>query len=652
MMQRMKELIAQITEADIAYFKHDQPIMTDREYDMRYNELLALESKTGITLSGSPTQKVPGEVLESLVQVRHTKSMLSAGKTKSRDDIIKFIGGRAVVVSWKLDGLTLVLRYENGKLVQAITRGTDGIVGEDVTHTVKVYTNVPLDIPYKGPLEIRGEGVVSWDNFDLINQEAEEPYSHPRSLAAGATRRLDARKSHNRNLELRVFEMVVGDSDFANKHEQLQALSSYGFDVAEYVLICEHADRGQIDSVLDGFDPEQYGFPVDGCIIEYDDLAYGSSLGETGHHTNRLIALKWNDELHETTFLGLELATTRTGMISLNGIFADVEIDGANVSRAYLHNLDILDSFSLGVGDKVKIYKANKIIPQLAENLTRSGTLRYPDKCPCCGSAPAIRTSENGTRQLFCEAQSCPAKLIRKFEHFCTKTRMNLPGISGKTLEKLINNGWVRDFGDLYELENHREAFVNTPGFGAKLFNRMQKAIAGSRNCTLAQLIAGLGIPMVGRSAGRILSSYFHGDWDAFESAIQSGFDFTRLQDFGKTMHGNIYTWYADKSEAMLWRPLLKHIILSKEKENTNMNTDNPFNGKTVVATGKLENYTRDGIQMKLLSLGAKPGGSVSKSTDFLIVGDKAGSKLAKAQSFGITILTEAEFEELLAQVS
>ena len=649
MLQRMKELVTQITEADVAYYKHDRPIMTDREYDVLYDNLLALEKETGVVLSNSPTRKVPGEVLEYLTQVEHTRPMLSAGKTKSRDEIVKFIGGKAAIVSWKLDGLTLVLRYKNGKLTQAITRGAEGRIGEDVTHTVKVYMNVPLEIPYMEPLEVRGEGIVSWRNFDKVNRETDdEPYTHPRGLAAGATRRLDAGKSKNQYLEFIAFELLNGDC--ATKHGQLQRLADYGFDVVPHSFICQNGMRDLIDTVLNSFDPEQYDYPVDGLIVEYDDLAYGRSLGETGHHTNRLIALKWEDELYETTFLGLELATTRTGMVSLNGIVADVIIDGTTVSRTYLHNLDILDSFSLGIGDKVKVYKANKIIPQMAENITKSGTLKCPDKCPCCGFGLVIRTSEGGTRQLYCEAPSCPAKLIRKFEHFCSKTRMNLPGLSEKMLEKLINNGWVRNFGDLYELERHREAFINTPGFGEKLFERIQKAIDGSRNCTLNQLIAGLGIPMVGRSAGRILNKHFAGDWEAFENAILTGFDFKQLEDFGQTMHDNIYAWYADAAEATLWRPLLGHITLKKEKENTDMNTNNPFFGKTVVATGKVDGYSRDQIQMKLLTLGAKPGSSVSKNTDYLIVGEAAGSKLAKAQSLGVKTLTWAEFEAMLAE--
>ncbi len=647
----MFELVEQLRVADIAYYKYDDPVMTDREYDALYDELLELERRTGIILSGSPTQKVPGEVLESLTQVRHTKPMLSAQKTKSMDEVIRFIGGKPAIVSWKLDGLTLVLRYENGKLVQALTRGGDGgMTGEDVTHTAKVMMNVPLTIPHTEPFEVRGEGVISWANFEQINKrldEGESPYTHPRNLAAGSVRRLDAAKTREQYLEFFAFDLVSDDDRYASKIRQLEMLEDNGFSVVPYTHIGLAVDAELVKSSLNALNPKTFPYPVDGLIIEYDDVTYGRSLGATGHHENRLIAMKWEDELFETTFLGLETATTRTGMVSLTGMFEDVVIDGTTVNRAYLHNLDILDRFSLGVGDRVKIYKANMIIPQLADNLSKSGTLAYPTECPCCGSGLVIRESANGTRFLYCENPSCPAKLVRKFVHFCS-TRMDIPELSEKRLEVFISNGWVKNFGDLYELDRHREAFIATPGFGEKLFDRLTGLIGKRRECMLNQFIAGLGIHTVGRSAGRTLNTYFKGDWNAFEQAIINGFDFTQLQDFGQIMHDNIYAWYADKEEEKLWRPLLSHITFIKEKENENMNTNNPFNGKTVVATGKLMNYTRDGIQYKLLSLGAKPASSVSKKTDYLIVGENAGSKLDKAQNLGIKTLTEDEFEDML----
>ena len=581
---------------------------------------------------------------QSLTEVRHTRPMLSADKTKSVDDLVRFAGGRDVVLSWKLDGLTLVLRYDNGELQQAITRGREGIIGEDVTHTVRTFLNVPLTVPTKDPFEVRGEGVISWENFKKINDSLEEPYTHPRNLAAGSVRKLDPAESKKRLLEFKAFDLVT-DFSFPTKTEQLDFLAENGFSVVPHLrLAAPSADK--VKNIVALMNPARFEYPVDGIIMEYNDTAYGKSLGATGHHENRLIALKWKDELYTTKFLGVELATTRTGMVSITGLFEPVEMDGATVSRAYLHNYNIFEQFQFGVGDTIHVYKANMIIPQIAENLTKSGTYKLPQKCPCCGGALSIQQTSGGTSQLFCDNPHCAAKLVQKFAHFCEKTRMNIEGLSATTLEKFIGHGWVRNFGDLYTLERHKEEIINTEGFGVKSYERLQASIDKSRNCTLAKFIAGLGIPMVGRHAGRELDKCFCGSWEAFEQAIQNGFDFTSLTDFGATMHDNIYKWYNDAEEAKLWRPLLDHITFIKENQTMN-NTNNPFAGKNVVATGKLENYTRDGIQSRLLELGAHPVSSVTKKTDFLIVGEKAGSKLAKAHALGITTLTEQEFEDM-----
>ena len=648
--ERMLELIDILKAADVAYYRDDAPIMTDREYDRLMDELKELEKDTGLTLSGSPTQNVSGEILEELTPVRHSKPMLSADKTKSVEDLIRFAENRPVLLSWKMDGLTLVLRYENGELVQAITRGREGIIGEDVTHTVRTFINVPLTIPVKESFEVRGEGVVSWKNFNELNLRLEEPYSHPRNLASGSTRKLDANESKKRHLEFWAFELV---SDYLEPHSKIgqqQFLEKNGFSVVPYVYLDVHGDTEVIRKAVEEFEPKQFAYPVDGIIMEYDDIRYGKSLGATGHHENRLVAFKWEDELHETRFLGVELATTRTGMVSITGILEPVEIDGTTVARAYLHNLDIFDEFRFGVGDMVEVYKANMIIPQIANNKTMSNTFVLPMTCPCCGEPLVVKITSGGTRQLYCENPHCAAKLVQKFAHFCEKTRMDIPGLSATTLEKFIGHGWIRNFGDLYRLEQHRDEIIGTEGFGVKSYERLQAAIEKRRHCTLAKFIAGLGIPMVGRHAGRDLNRYFKGSWEAFEEAIRTGFDFTLLPDFGQTMHNNIYTWYADAEEEKLWRPLLNYIEFEKENETMNTNQNNPFAGKTVVATGKLANYSRDEIQMKLFSLGAKPGSSVSKNTDYLIVGEKAGSKLTKAQQLGVTTLTEQEFEDMLAQ--
>ena len=649
MIEQMKSLITRLLEADEAYYGRDEPIMTDYEYDRLYDELVRLEKESGIVLASSPTQRVSGEVLDGLTTVTHTKPMLSAGKTKAISEIFKFIGGRKVVLSWKLDGLTLVLRYKEGKLVQAITRG-DGLRGEDVTHTVRVMGNVPLTIPCTDPLEVRGEGVVSWQHFRALNETLEEPYSHPRNLAAGSIRKLDANESRKRRLEFLAFDLISDSLGGATKWEQLRFMAQMGFTTVGYSILAADAPLEALEQAVAWYCPEEYAYPVDGLIFEYDDLDYGRSLGATGHHENRLMALKWKDTLYETVFRSLEIATTRTGMVSLTGVFDDVEIDGTTVNHAYLHNLDIFKELALGPGDQISVYKANMIIPQIAENHTKSGGCPIPSTCPCCGKTLMIHRSSGGTRQLYCENPACPAKLVRKFVHFCSKTRMEIEGLAEQTLETFVDRGWVKNFGDLYELERYKDDIVATPGFGEKSFARLQQAVDKRRTCTLNQFIAALGIPEVGRHAGRILNRHFGGSWDAFEKAIQDGFDFTQLTDFGQIMHDNIYTWYNDAEEARLWRPALKYITFLKE-DNTmsEMTNNNPFAGKTVVATGKLQNYTRDGIQMKLLSLGAKPASSVSKKTDYLIVGENAGSKLEKAQALGITTLTEQQFEAMLA---
>lgn len=432
------------------------------------------------------------------------------------------------------------------------------------------------------------------------------------------------------------------------KHVQLQFMVDNGFTVVPHMLLSD-ADPSAVKASINQFEPKDFGYPVDGLIAEYDDIAYGKSLGATGHHENRLIALKWQDELFETRFLGIELATTRTGMVSITGLFEPVLMDGTTVSRAYLHNLDIFETFRFGIGDMLKVYKANMIIPQIAENETKSGTYQLSMTCPCCGEPLQVKAALGGTRQLYCENLGCAARLVKKFTHFCEKTRMNIEGLSDMTLEKFIGHGWLKSFGDLYRLKQHREEIIRTEGFGVKSYERLQASIEKSRHCTLAKFIAGMGIPMVGRHAGRDLDRYFDGSWEELEQAILGGFDFTQLPDFGETMHKNIYTWYADAVEAKLWRPLLNEIEFVKENGYMNINMVNPFVGKSVVATGKLENYTRDGIQMKLLSLGAKPASSLSKKTDYLIVGDKVGSKLAKAQQLGVKTLSEAEFENMLS---
>ena len=543
----------------------------------------------------------------------------------------------------------MVLRYEKGKLQQAITRGRDGIVGEDVTHTVRTFLNVPLSIPTKDSFEVRGEGVISWKNFEKVNLSLGGDYTNPRSLAAGSVRKLDAGEAKKRMLEFWAFELVSDYLEPKSKLAQQQFLEQNGFSVVPYVYTDARTDKETIRSAIASFQPKEFAYPVDGLIMEYDDLIFGRSLGATSHHENRMIALKWQDELYETECVGLDAATTRTGMVSLTAIFKPVEVDGTMVSRAYVHNFTIFKNLALGKGDRIMVYKANMIIPQIAENKTKSGNLDYPHYCPCCGSMLSFREMPGGSQQLFCDNPDCAAKLVQKFVHFCDKTRMDIEGLSTVTLEKFIGHGWIRNFGDLYKLERYREEIIHTEGFGVKSYERLHAAIEKSRDCTLAKFIAGLGIPLVGRHAGRDLDRVFHGSWAEFEAAILNHFDFTVLPGFGQSMHDNIYTWYADAKEEKLWRPLLEKVRFVKEETNMDAIKKTPLWGKIVVATGKLEHYTREGIQDKLLELGARPASAVTRKTDYLIVGEKAGSKLTKAQQLGIRTLTEKEFEDMLS---
>lgn len=645
-MEQMKAYIEQIRAADKAYYNTGAPVLTDYEYDQMFDALKALEEETGVVLSASPTQKVGGEVLDEIHKVLHTKPMLSADKTKSIEDVLRFMNGRPCVLSWKLDGSTMVLRYENGELKQAITRG-DGYAGDDVTHTARVFLNIPIKIKEKEKIEVRGEAVIRWSYFHKINEElADSRYSHPRNLAAGSIGMLDARESKNRCLEFQAFDLVEGPT-FQTKDEQLRYMKRLGFQVVEHVLMKDMSQE-QVRRCMENMDPKHYAYPVDGLIVEQNDIAYGKSLGRTGHHENRMIAFKWKDETYETRFRGVELRPTRKGRLSLTGLFDPIEIDGVMVSRATLHNFDVFKRFRLGKGDRVLLIRSNMGIPQLVQNLDQSDTYELPESCPCCGADVVIRKEEN-TRFLYCSNPNCPGALVQKFVHYCHRTRMNIPGLSEATLTKFVNRGWLTTFGDLYELDRYREQMIQENGFGVRSYERLQKSIDGSRKTTLNRFIAALGIHEVGRSAGRIISDYFSGSWTLFEQAIQDGFDFTMLQDFGQTMNDSIYKWYADKQAEALWRPALQHIEFQvKEKEHSIMDNKNVFQGKKIVATGKLTGYTRTEIQDKILSLGATPQSAVSKTTDYLIVGEKAGSKLIKAQQLGVPTLTEEEFEEMI----
>ncbi len=638
--ERIKELVSQLSKASTAYYKYDKPIMSDKQYDKLYDELEKLENETGVVLSSSPTRKVQGEILDSFAKVEHTKPMLSAQKTKNIEEIEKFADDKEVLISWKEDGLTIVLKYSDGKLIQGITRG-DGEVGEDVTANVKMFSNIPLEISYKGNLELRGEGLISYDSFNDINENLEVPYSSARNLASGSVRQLDTSLVRERNVNLKVFDLVECDEKFDTKQEQLEFLKQQGFDIVEYIVCYKNDIRKNIEL----FKPTEYIYPTDGLIIEYNDILYGESLGATAHHPNNMIALKWQDDVKETTLLDIELNPTRTGRVSLTAVFDGVNIDGAVLRRATLHNVDIMEEYQFGIGDKITVYRSNMVIPAIDENLTRSNTYVLPTKCPCCDSELIIKKIAQ-TRELFCTNDNCPAKQVRKFAHFVSKNAMNIEGLSEQTLEKFIDKGYIKTYADIFTLiERHGEDIKQMEGFGEKSVQNLDKAINKSRKVKLEKFLTALGINNIGRASCKVISKYFDGEWDKFHTAVCEGFDFTQLDDFGEIMHNSLVEFITKENEQI--NELIEHIEF-ENMEKENIDDNNIFFGKTIVATGTLKNFTRDSIKEKIESLGANATGSVSKKTDFVLAGEKAGSKLKKAQELGIKIITEDEFLNMI----
>ena len=632
--QKMKELIDKLSQASRAYYDEDKPIMSDKQYDALYDELAALENSTGIIMAGSPTQKVQGSVSEAFEKVRHSEPMLSAQKTKDVNEVVSFAGGREVNVSWKLDGLTLVLIYDGGTLQKALTRG-NGEFGEDVTANARMISNIPLTIPYKERVELRGECLISWKAFDEVNTDGE--YSAARNLAAGSIRQLDPMVTKSRKLSFIPFKLISPAR--TTKSEDLKWLASLGFDVVENINAASN-----LKEVIKQFAPEKYDYPVDGVIIEYNDNQYARSLGTTGHHPNSIIALKWADETYETQLTGIELNPTRTGMVSLKAVFKGVDAGGAILTKATLHNVDYMKNLQLGVGDTITVYRANMVIPAIDDNLTRSDTYELPKTCPCCGEPLEIRLAETA-HFLWCTNKECPAKQVRKFSYFVSRPAMNILGLSDKILEKFLSLGLIKDFSDIYELSMHKDQIVSLDGFGEKSYLKLIDAIEKSKDVEFSHFITSMAIPNVGTSSAKTIAAHFSTYEDFRNAAVNDDFDFTELTDFGGTVADNIYNWFADKKNVEEFDKVKSHVnIIYPEKKQTNAN----FEGKTVVVTGKLVNFTRDSITKELENMGAKVSGSVSKKTSFLIVGADAGSKLKKAEELGIPVISEEAFKNMI----
>ncbi len=648
--QTMKELIRKIREADVAYYQNDAPIMTDTAYDKLVLELTMLERATGIHFADSPIGKIPSDEKEGLQTVRHSKPMLSCNKTKNIADIVSFAAEHDILLSWKMDGLTLVLRYENGRFMQAITRGRDGLIGEDVTHTVKEFRNVPLTVPCKDPFEVRGEGVVSWEDFNILSR-LHNTTSHPRNVASGAVRSLVPEIGKLIHLEFIAFELIAENAP-STKREQLAFLKANSFDVVQHTYIPAEKTADELIEQIRTWTPDQFAYPVDGLVAEYNDIAYGKSLGATAHHEKRLLALKWKDEVKETVFRGVRLLPTRTGVMSIVAEFDEVTLDGACIHRANMHNLSTFESFKFGVGDTIKVYKANMIIPQIAENITRSGTYTLPAFCPCCGETLTVKTSSHGVRQLYCPNESCIARNAQKIARYCDKNAMDIGGLSAALLENMMAHGWIMSFKDLYHLDIHRDEILNTPGFGPELYKNIIDAIERSRRCYMYQFLTGLGIHLLGPESAKILHQYFYGSMKEFEKAIQKGFRFSHIEGISPAVERSIYQWYETPgTDAMLFT-LMNELQFMGVSQPTSIKS-NPFLDATVAVTGTFRQFTRSGILRTLVALGARTTDQITNDTLFLIYGAVPGSKkVSDAMSCGVNMIDEDTFVQLLDDAS
>lgn len=644
--KRIKELVELLNRASDAYYVDDSPIMPDKKYDELYDELEVLEKETGYILALSVTQKVQGKVLEGFQKVTHSKPMLSAAKTKDVDEIKKFVGNNDFYCSYKLDGLTLVTIYEGGEFKRAITRGT-GLIGEDVTEQAKMITNLPMRIPYDDYLELRGECVVSWDNFNKINEGLAEPYSHPRNLAAGSLRNLDTNITKQRNLSYVVFECVsdLNNYDpaqiFDSKWNELIFLKDMGFEVVDACV-------GMVDDCVEAMQPEHYGYPVDGLIFEFTSKSYSKSLPSTGHHEGCRIAMKWADSTYETTLRDVVWDVGRSGVISPVAVFDEVDLDGALTTKATLHNLSIIDNLELGIGDIITVYRSNMVIPKIDDNLTRSNTLIIPQFCPCCGEHTEIKYTDN-SKFLVCPNPDCTAKLVAKFTHFVSRDCMNIEGLSEATLEGLIiGSQWVSEFKDIYHLKEYRCLWAGFPGFGEKSVDKILDAIEKSRDVKLENFICALSIDGVGKSASKTIADAFDGNFDAFYKAFKNHYNWADLQDIGDKTASNIIK-YLTKNEAEIvdLAAEMKFVVPTKIEV-----IKNPFMGKSICVTGKLNTFTRDSINVKIVELGAKVASGVSAKTNYLITNtpDSGSSKNVNAKKFGTKIITEAQFLEMIGE--
>lgn len=641
--ERIKYLVEKLCQASKAYYAEDRELMSNREYDALYDELQKLEEETGVILANSPTVNVGYEAVDELPKERHESPMLSLGKTKSREELRDWLQGNPAILSWKLDGLTIVLTYHEGKLAKAVTRG-NGEIGEVITNNACTFVNLPLNIQFKGELVLRGEAVISYSDFEKINdsiEDVEAKYKNPRNLCSGSVRQLNNEITAKRSVRFYAFTLVsAGEEDFQNSREkQFEFLENQGFEVVEHYLVTEE----NILETIDLFEKKivSYDIPSDGLVLTYDDIAYGQSLGQTSKFPRHSIAFKWADELRETVLTDIEWSASRTGLINPVAIFEPVELEGTTVSRASVHNISILRGLRLGIGDRITVYKANMIIPQIAENLTGSDSVIIPKSCPVCGAPTEIRQT-NEVQSLYCTNEKCAAKSIKAFTLFVSRNAMNIDGLSEATLEKFVDMGFIREFADLYHLEQYRDAIVEMEGFGEKSYRNLIDSINHSRNTTLPRLIYGLGIANIGIANAKMLCKYFDYDLERMQSADVE--TLSAIEGVGEVIASAFAEYMKDEDNIVR----LGHLLAELQVETPVIEKDSQtLAGLSFVVTGSLNHFaSRNDLKELIEQMGGKVTGSVTGKTACLINNDvtSSSSKNKKAKELGVPVLAEETF--------
>ena len=643
-LNRMKELIEILNNASRLYYQYSTPIMTDFEYDKLYDELEKLEKETNTILSNSPTQNVEPEAIDSLVKVEHPAPMLSLSKTKSISELASFLGNQEGLISWKLDGLTIVLTYKDGKLSSGVTRG-NGIIGEVVTENVKKFKNIPLTIPYKGTLVVRGEAVIKYSDFNKMNEELDDDssqYKNPRNLCSGSVRQLDSKVTAKRNVNCIIFALIESEKKFKLKSEEFEWLKSLGFDVVEYHKVTSNNLEEQVLYFKNKIN--EYDIPSDGLVLLYNDIEYGKQLGTTAKYPKNAIAFKWQDETAETKLIDVDWLVSRTGLINPVAVFEPVELEGTIVSRASLHNVSILQGLSLGIGDTILVYKANMIIPQIADNLTQSNSLTIPNKCPVCNHEARI-ISSNDVKYLYCMNDFCPAKLVKRLSQFTSRNAMNIEGLSDAIINKLADEGLIKTYADIYNLKRYKNDIISFEGFGEKSYDNLINSIEKSRNVKLANFIFALGIPDIGLSRAKLICKNYSNDINKIRNLTFE--ELSKIDGIGEIIaKGWIDTFNNDD--------FIKELeLLLKEVNFTDTSIDNnqPLKDLTFVITGSVNNFTnRDELVEYIESYGGKVVKAISNNVNYLINNDitSTSTKNTKAKELGIKIISENDLMSMI----